>query len=396
MGTVNPAGRNSPSFFLWLMVFLVVVLVLGIDFAVARMVRSFRMVSISSGRVRDPVFHHGLRRDFVWQDSFGPMHFQEISNSLGLRDGGRRTIPPVGDRPRILLIGDSFTEGVGVPWEETFAGRLQTALKAKGVEVLNAGVASYTPILERIKVRHLYEVEGLRFGRLVLFLDLSDLKDELFYRKDEFGRAQPIPYGPFASQAGWGLWVERISDFSETRIEPNFILLGALARNLKIFIRQATRKELGAQGLFTGLPDFVRDYELGNSPLQEISERGMEKCGENLAGLADYLRARGIPMTLVIYRWPQYHMPAEGESRYQGHWREWAAEHGVDFIDLFRLFDGKEPISQWHLPGDDHWNSRGHGEVAKALLAHWPEIAPRRGSGFSPTVESTQRPGPKK
>lgn len=376
---------------------LVLVLIAGLDFTAGKVFRHARLASIGlSGRVRDPVFHHGLRRDFAWNDSFGPVRFQEISNSLGLRDGERRKVVPVADQPRLLLVGDSFTEGVGVPWEETFAGRLQAALKPRGVEVLNAGVASYTPLLERIKVRYLYEQEGLRFDRLILFLDLSDLKDDLFYEEDELGRARLIPYGPFASQAGWGLWVERLSDFSETRIEPNFILLGALARNLKIPLRQASRKELGAQGIFTGLPDFVRDYEWGTSPLQEITERGMKKCGKNLAGLVDYLRARGIPMTLVIYRWPQYRMPAEGESRYQQHWRKWAGEQGVNFIDLFRLFDGREPIAQWHLPGDDHWSARGHEEVAKALLARWPQIAPRSEAGSVPAASSSPGSGGRK
>jgi len=388
--------RTTKGVFAGITTGLVLVLVLGLDFVACKLTHLVRSTTTGSGRVRDPVFHHGLRKDFAWNDSFGPVRFQEISNSLGLRDGERRAISPVGDRPRILLIGDSFTEGVGVPWEETFAGRLQAALKPKGVEVLNAGVASYAPILERIKVHHLVEQEGLRFDRLVLFLDLSDLKDELFYEEDEIGRARPIPYGPFASRAGWGLWVERFSDFSETRIEPNFILLGALARNLKIPLRQMTRKELGAQGLFTGLPDFVRDYELGNSPLQGITERGMDQCGESLTRLENYLRTRNIPMTLVIYRWPQYRMPATGESRYEEHWRKWAAEHGVDFIDLFHLFDGREPIAQWHLAGDDHWNGRGHEEVAKALLARWREIAPRPEAGLPPAARPASGSGGKK
>ncbi|NCY22693.1 hypothetical protein EBX31_12160, partial [bacterium] len=189
---MNPARLRRRFIFLWLAAALVLGLIAGVDFVACKIIRQARLTSAGgSGRVRDPVFHHGLRKDFAWNDSFGPVRFQEISNSLGLRDGERRAISPVGDRPRILLIGDSFTEGVGVPWEETFAGRLQAALKPKGVEVLNAGVASYAPILERIKVRHLVEQEGLRFDRLVLFLDLSDLKDELFYEEDEIGRARP-------------------------------------------------------------------------------------------------------------------------------------------------------------------------------------------------------------
>jgi hypothetical protein len=362
--------------FRWLSAALVMGLVLGADYLARKIVQLNRETSVGSGRTRHPIFHHGFHPDYEWQDRFGPIRIRMVSNSLGMRDGERRVVPPVGDRPRILLIGDSFTEGVGVPWEETFAGRLQAALASRGVEVLNAGVVSYTPILERIKVRHLYEEQGLRFNRLVLFLDLSDMKDDLFYEEDAAGRALPIPYGPFASEAGWGKWVERFSDVCETWLEPNFILLGALARNLKIPLRQMTRKELGSQGAFAALPDFVRDYEMEDVPYRKITERGMEKCGENLALLATYLRERGVPMTLVIYRWPQYRMPSKGNSRYQNYWRSWAGQNGVDFVDLFQLFDGREPIRQWHLEGDDHWNAAGHAVVAEALLGEWDQIRP--------------------
>jgi len=369
--------RGRRSLFRWVTLIMVLIFLVGADYLARRIVQLNRETKVGSGRTRHPVFHHGFHPNYEWQDRFGPIRIRMVSNSLGMRDGERRVVPPVGDRPRILLIGDSFTEGVGVTWEETFAGRLQAALAPRGVEVLNAGVVSYTPILERIKIRHLYEAEGLRFDRLVLFLDLSDVKDDLFYNEDAAGRARPIPYGPFASEAGWGRWVEKFSDVCETRIEPNFVLLGALARNIKIPLRQMARKELGSRGAFTALPDFVRDYELGDIPQREITERGLRRNGENLAILADYLKKRGIPMTLVIYRWPQYRMPAEGEAQYQKFWRGWAQQHGVDFIDLFRLFDGREPIRQWHLEGDDHWNSRGHAVVAEALLGNWDKLQPR-------------------
>jgi len=377
-----PAGKRR--LFRWMALGLVLILVVGADFLARRIVQLNRETTVGSGRTRHPVYHHGFHPDYEWQDRFGPIRVRMVSNSLGMRDGERRVVPPVGDRPRILLIGDSYTEGVGVPWEETFAGRLQAALAPRGVEVLNAGVVSYTPILERIKIRHLYEDEGLRFDRVVLFLDLSDVKDDLFYEEDAAGRARPIPYGPFASQAGWGRWVEKFSDVCETRIEPNFVLLGALARNIKIPLRQLSRKELGPQGAFAALPEFVRDYELGDIPQREIAERGLRQCAENLSRLAGYLRERGIPMTLVIYRWPQYRMPAAGEARYPKYWRAWAEQNRVDFIDLFGLFDGREPVRQWHLEGDDHWNGRGHAVVAEALLERWEQIRPQPGTQTVP------------
>jgi len=334
------------------------------------------------GRIYHPYYDHGYRPNFDWIDKYGDWRAPYFSNSLGLRDARIRTVDASSGQPRILFIGDSFTEGVGIPWEETFVGRVGKALEPEGIEVLNAGVMSYTPLLAKAKVRYLMEKEGLKFGRLVLFLDMSDIKDEQFYEEDAEGRARLIPYGPFASQAGWGRWVEKFSDVCETRIEPNFILLGALARNIKIPLRQLSRKELGPQGAFAALPEFVRDYELGDIPQREIAERGLRRCAENLSSLAEYLRERGIPLTLVIYRWPQYRMPAAGEARYPKYWRSWAEQNGVDFIDLFALFDGREPIRQWHLEGDDHWNAAGHAVVAEALLERWEQIRPQPGTRF--------------
>lgn len=59
-------------------------------------------------------------------------------NSFGFRGDVEHTERPVG--PRILAIGDSFTYGLGVRNEETFAAQLSRLMK---VEVINAGVNAY-------------------------------------------------------------------------------------------------------------------------------------------------------------------------------------------------------------------------------------------------------------
>ncbi len=58
-------------------------------------------------------------------------------NTLGLRGG------EPGAGPRWLAVGDSFTIAVQVPEEATFASRLG---RARGVEVLNAGVDGYSTV----------------------------------------------------------------------------------------------------------------------------------------------------------------------------------------------------------------------------------------------------------
>lgn len=365
-------SRRSLSF-RFLAVLLMVGVILGVDFLARNTYLAFRRAP--HGRVYHPVYDHGFRPNFSWQDKYGPLETPFFTNSMGFRDAEIREVKARSDQSRILIIGDSYAEGVGIPWEYTFAGRLALELRERGVEVLNAGVMSYTPILEKIKIRHLVEQRNLQFGRVVLFLDLSDIKDELFYGENSKGEAYLIPYGPFASQAGWGTCIENFGEFSENVVEPNFVLLGALSRNLKIHLRKISRKELGKRGAFTTLPDWIRYWEIEGAPEKAIAEQGIAKLKATLADLAGYLRIRGIPMTLVIFPRQEYASVADQETRVQALWRRWAKENKVDFLDLFPEFSGPE-ADRYYIPGDGHWNAEGHAVVAKKMIQQYELVKP--------------------
>jgi hypothetical protein len=351
----------------------VVLVVLVLDFACKKIYRS--LLPVTHGRTSHPVYDHGYRENFQWMDKYGPLKTPFFSNSLGFRDSQIREVSLKSQDPRLLLIGDSYCEGVGITWEKTFAGILDEKLKPLGIEVLNAGVMSYTPILEKIKIRYLVEKQGLEFDRVILFLDLSDIKDELFYEEDDQGRARLIPYGPFASQAGWGTWVENFGEFCEDMIEPNFVLLGALARNLKIEIRKAARKELGKRGAFTTLPDWIQYWETEDPPKKEIADRGIEKLQVTMDKLVSYLQEKEIPFTLVIFPRQEYSMEGKRETKVQKIWREWAERRRVDLIDLFPAFSVPD-AARYYIPGDGHWDEQGHLLVAETLWENFEKIKP--------------------
>ena len=86
------------------------------------------------------------------------------------------------------MIGDSFTEGVGIEFKNTFAGILQQRLAQNDIEVLNAAVSSYSPIIYFRKTQYLLETAGLEFEHLIVFIDLSDMEDEAKgYKFDQQG-----------------------------------------------------------------------------------------------------------------------------------------------------------------------------------------------------------------
>ena len=111
----------------------------------------------NSFRCPDPYFHHGLLPNQSTKNKWGDNVFEMYTNSLGFKDKQCREISPAPDKnkKRILFIGDSFTEGVGMPWEDSFPGILQD--KFPSVEILNAAVVSYSPKFYSVKIKYLIE-----------------------------------------------------------------------------------------------------------------------------------------------------------------------------------------------------------------------------------------------
>lgn len=93
------------------------------------------------------------------------------TNNLGFKDAQCRIFPRKADRRRALFIGDSFAEGAGLPFEQTFADRLKPAFLQ--TDILNAGVVSFNPQLFYYRLKYLLEVEKLHFEELFVITDIS-------------------------------------------------------------------------------------------------------------------------------------------------------------------------------------------------------------------------------
>ena len=122
-----------------------------------------------SPRTSNPVYDHGLLANFNGYDVWKELPYRLITNNLGFKDASVREVPLKSDSRRILLMGDSFTEAVGIEFEDSFAGLLFRAgqERADKVEFLNAGVQSYSPSIYYKKTKDLIE-SGLQFDEVVL------------------------------------------------------------------------------------------------------------------------------------------------------------------------------------------------------------------------------------
>jgi len=339
-------------------------------------------------RTRSEVYHHGLvpfahEEHAVW----GPRRTDYWIDSLGLRDVSARTAALATARRRLVFIGDSFTEGLGVEYEGTFVGRVAQALEADGIEVLNAGCMSYSPITYFRKTKWLLD-QGLRFDDLVVFIDIGDLLDEVDYRLDANGNV-------VADEA------RRIREERENvryqlpAFMRNLTLRQWLKRNtVGLYfvydrLEEGLKKDERRQALWTFDPRFFEAY----------GREGLEQAREHMDMLAVLVRARGISLAVAVYPWPEQVRHGDPESMQVGVWREWAERKGAGFVNCFPPFldAGRRDfiLREWFIPGDFHWTEAGHKVVADTFLAWWRSRPPAPGSAAPagrPTLVSAGAP----
>lgn len=345
--------------------------ILVLDFGVRQLYKKVRkspVRSVSEHREANPFYHHGLRSNASVMDTFGDRVYPFFSNSMGMRDASSRQISARKTGPRILLIGDSFTEGVGLPWDKTFAGILASRFSEKGIEVLNSGVNSYCPILFKGRLQYLLAHKHLEVDQVVVFVDISDIMQELTFRKNNYGFIESQPLFPEI--------VADVSRYNQTEtwlrqnIEDHFVILGAIVRNLRLWYRNHGSSSAIRQQ--DEIPTWAFEWPDYQGPYDNLIQLGLESAKNHMTQIASFLKQRRIKLTVVIYPWPQQIRAASRPSRAEKEWETWAKENSVQLINLFPLFVNSSPpeeiISRYYLKNDSHWNDEGHRLVAETLL----------------------------
>ena len=279
----------------------------GLAFGIGLAEIYFRLAPPPSRRTymaEDPVHHHRLRPNFdaVMQGA------RFTTSSLGLRDR-EYPMPKPASTFRILMLGDSFTEGGGLENEETVAKVVETGLRRGGcgnaVEVINAGHASYSPILQYLLLRDV----GVRLqpDLVVVNFDMTDVHDDFVRTRIARLDASGLP----------------VAVAPDRRLETWLIMPPVLPRPLRaledrmarLAVYQALRKSkpgIWLFGRFTlsqtqietkGLIGDLRYDRLAlarDDDFPDVRE-GWALTRRYLAGIHDLARRHGAGLALVVY-----------------------------------------------------------------------------------------------
>jgi len=311
----------------------------------------------------------------------GDFAFITRINSAGFRDVDHPVEKPL-DRKRILVLGDSFIFGAGVPEEETLTRRLESG--TPGTEVINTGVPGYDLGQEYL----FYKVRGRRYRPdlvlLAFFINDLTLVPELEVIDDPEGLPAAYRYRP------------EVERKLERRDQPTRNPITIVARwltdhsALYLLIHQRLSSHGGGEIIPGG-----RDVFVFKSEYDEATSRAWERAYRILDDLKRLSIENGSRLAVILVPAPwqtsreawlewvaSQKLPEDSLSRTrpQEMVTAWCARSATPCLDLREAFEQGD-VHQLYFRHDQHWTSSGHRlaamNVAQFLRANHL-IGPRR------------------
>ena len=309
-------------------------------------------------------------------------------NQLGLRDPRESYAKPPGTF-RILLLGDSFMEGVQVEQRETTAAVLEARLRALkpdlNVEVINAGVAGWSTGIEGLYLEH----EGYRFEPdlvLVGFFIGNDLHDN-YYKLQLLGDDMDLAVKPYFGLGRDGVVVKRDPPPAPP---PATGLLPALRSCCRLWnvIETGVLNRFGDgqanTPLWAAAPMDAPTRALYDAePSREFRE-GWEITSQLFGRLKARTDALGVPLAVFVIpdspqvsesEWRELvgdHRVASGRSTLTAPNDQLAAiaeRHRLPLLDVLPTLQHESGGSsrRFYFETDQHWNRDAHALAAREL-----------------------------
>lgn len=263
-------------------------------------------------------------RPFGRERRMVPIHFDSIGARVA--SPGAAAAPGA---PTVVLVGCSYTFGHGLPYEETFAGRL-AADRAFPFQVVNLGVQGYGTDQALLLLRRHFDRWNVR---AVVYTFLEDHAA----RNDNDDRRLLYPDGRFLGT------------------KPLFGLArdGGAAGGARLFMRRPPRRyeEIGSLRLW----DWMRLVWTQNGPLPD---RDLTRA--LVAEMRRFVESRGA--RFLVVNWDQRiddrtflpYPPGQGRiGLLQG--------LGLDILDT--RAEAPAGWDDWTIPGDPHPDARAHARV---------------------------------
>jgi len=328
--------------------------------------------------------HHALRPLATWIEH-NPDTGAAVpitTNSFGLR-GDEPVVPKPNKVFRIVCLGDERLLAPQTAAAETFCARLQSLLQTRTtfrVEVVNAGVPGYCPLLSYLQVRH--SLLSLQADLFILNFDMSDVSDDHRYRRQTQMDGSSTPLAcPHADLSMPGLrrkrsFLERLRIVQWSICQLRRLPLGTAQPDDR---RDIDIPESRYAWLKDDPPDWSVYIEQALSPIEQLHQTSAQVYGRFF--LATYPKpwqvsgsaSRDVRASLGIATGRVYRSRRPFDLL-----AKFAAERGIPFCDASSAFAQSEHPDKLYMTKTERFSPRGHELYARVLarfiFEHVPDI----------------------
>ena len=314
-------------------------------------------------RIDHPIYHHGFRGNVIYNEAKGfEGNFSLCTDNHGFKYHCNKLRKKKFD---FAFIGDSFVEGVGLPYKDTFVGIYEKKSKKS---VANLGVTSYGTKIYLSKINFLLK-NDYHFDHVVVFIDVSDLFDDnTFYLlnkdlsvweknaiKKRLKKRKFLRYNfPLTN---YYMYVIKMNNRINREVPP--------LKSLKpIYTKKAYLK---AEWTYNS-QDNIDGYT------DPISKTKIEMI-KNIEKLYIILKKNNIKMSLAVYPWPQTLENDTVDSQHVKMWEDFCLNKCEKFINFFPFFfnEKKESsylnvIKEFYFWNDVHFNKKGNIILGEKLI----------------------------
>ena len=334
-----------------------------------------KVLSYRSVRRSDTNRHHALQPSASYVLEEPEFRVEVKTNSMGLR--GAEYIPSGRHEFKIIMLGDSFVEGYGVPVESCMVERL--ARKPNTIPncggryvVFNFGVAGYSPILEYLYLKE----RGLPLDPqlVILCYDMSDVQEDFLYAQDAVfdSAGVPVRVRPSWREFGNVRWFPKgpIHDFLQEHS-----LVFALVRPLIDELKPRPRFEPG--NIYAAR--FMHTID----STDECWGKYFQQSESYIKLISDTLKKRNIQFLLAVH--PRGHQVSANEwtegRKYFGlgpaicnsaifkSLQTFCEKNSIPFLNMTETFRRRSK-GDLYFRTDDHWTSAGHRVACDTLFSY--------------------------
>ncbi|MBD99031.1 MAG: hypothetical protein CMO34_04235 [Verrucomicrobia bacterium] len=347
--------KRKLLFFLFLLFFSFILLEIGICF----------LVKAGHLNIIMPTYTMGDSEDFLPERSYiyGHRHLPNSSytvkkncvetvyhfNGLGFRDEMHSVRS---DKSRVLLIGDSFTEGLGVNEDERFGDLLEKESKRTH---LNFGMADKGST----QAFSIYKSIASEYDHDAVILSIFPVNDFIDDDPDFGKHAESIRPCWIGEYPNYTLeFVPKDAPANKpTSKWKHFLKRFTYTYDALYFIKEQFKISLN------------NDVAMPSSDYFNFTESQLNRMKYSLLKIKALAKHR----PLVVVSIPSHidlQSNIHAEHSIEGPLSKFCSENNIDYLGLYNTFNeaSSDPEEDFFLSCDSHWNAKGHQLVAETLL----------------------------